>query len=69
MNSHLHKEIEERLSNSDACYVLITCERGKSDGALQVQMSHTVEDLVLASYLLSNAQAYITEKVEEEFDS
>lgn len=69
MNSLLHKEIEERMSNSDICYVLITCERKRLDGSLQVEMSHTVEDPVLASYLLSNAQAYIDEKVEEEFDS
>jgi hypothetical protein len=64
MKSPLHKELEERFSNGKGCYILITCEE-EFDGSLEVEMSYGGGDPALASYLLSDAQAYLNEEAEE----
>jgi hypothetical protein len=66
MKSSVHKELEEKLSKDHACYVLVTLGERKADGTHDVEMSYGGGDPVLASYLLSGAQACIDEEVEEE---
>lgn len=65
MKSALHKELEEKLSETEDCFVLITCKKQMIDGTMSIEMSYGGDDPVLASYLLANAQAYISEEVEE----
>lgn len=59
MKSNLHKQLQRKLSSGNVCYVLITCDQTKGDGTLDVEMSYGGDDPGLASYLLSDAQAYI----------
>ena len=64
MKPNPHKEFEEKLSQGNACYVLITCSAGAEGGTLNVEMSYGGDDPALASYLLSDAQAYIEDSDE-----
>lgn len=69
MKSSLHQELEERLSTRETSYVLITCERDFEGGPLEVEMSYGGDDPILASYLLSGAQAVINEEVDEDSET
>ncbi|MCB1113626.1 MAG: hypothetical protein KDK62_02605 [Chlamydiia bacterium] len=62
MKSPLHQELEERFKGKKGSYILITCEEG-FDGSLAVEMSYSSDDPVLASCLLSDAQAYLTDEI------
>lgn len=61
----LHNELKEKLSKNNTCYILITCEQAKSGGPLNVEFSFGGEDPTLASFLLSGAQSYIDEELED----
>lgn len=65
MKSTLHKELEEKLSEGHECYILITCGKHPSNGSLDVEFSYGGDDPILASCLLSQAQAVIDEEVED----
>lgn len=61
MEQDAKKRIKEILSDSHACYVLITCDYPKDNGAMNVEM-HYDGDPTLASYLLESAQSYVDDE-------
>lgn len=60
MSQSKHKQVEKKLQKNHACYVLITCDKGK-EGTLDVEMSYSTDDPALASMLLHGAQSIIDE--------
>lgn len=66
MRKNVHKELELKLTEEHAGYVLITCNKEKEDGTFDVEMSYGGGDALFASYLIHGAQAFIDEEVQEE---
>lgn len=48
----------KKLSQDDACYVLITCKMPSADGKMQVEMTYEGDEC-LAAYLIESAQEFI----------
>ncbi len=64
MKRNVHTEVKKRLAGKHACYVLITCNSPSENGDMQIEMSYQ-GDATLASMMLSDAQSFINEEVEE----
>lgn len=65
MKRDVHKAIKKTLSNTHACYVLITCDSPNETGHMNVQMSYE-GDSALASYLIHGAQSFFDEEEDQE---
>ena|GEM_PF-2446789 len=58
-----NEAIKSHLAKNHLCYVLLTCDKSKGDGQMEVDMSYE-GDPMLASFLLNGAQAIINHDVE-----
>ncbi len=56
-----HKLVEKTLQKNHACYVLITCDKGKESGTYDVEMSYSEDAPDLASFLIDGAKVAIEE--------
>lgn len=56
------------LSEEQACYILITCNKPNVDGKMHVEMTYE-GDPGLASYLLENAQGFFDQEEESLSDT
>lgn len=56
----MHDEIKEKLGDSVACYVLITCNEPNPDGEMNVELTYEGDPL-LAEFLIHGAQNYFNE--------
>lgn len=57
-SSHVSEELKRLLSQTNDCYVLITCGKMSEDGKIQVEMSYE-GDADLAAYLIESAQNFM----------
>ncbi len=57
-------QIEKTLAEKHTCYVLITCDKAKDDGFMDVQMCYG-GDATLASLLIDGAKQFIDDCAEE----
>jgi hypothetical protein len=60
MDRNEQERIKKTLAKNHACYVLITCDKPKADGQMEVEMSYE-GDAALASYLLQGAKTILDE--------
>lgn len=63
MKKGIHEELKMKLRDK-ACYVLITCDRAKESGEMEVEMSYEGDPL-LAQYLLDGAKSHFDAPQEE----
>ncbi|GAB4231204.1 MAG: hypothetical protein Tsb0021_09490 [Chlamydiales bacterium] len=66
MKQKTKSNFEQKLAEKHLCYVLITCDKPENDGHMQVEMSYSGDDPVLASFLLKGAQNAIDQSISEE---
>jgi len=61
----LSKALRKKLSERNACFVLITCSNPDDKGSMNVEMTYE-GDACLAAMLIENAQTFIHEDVSEQ---
>lgn len=65
MKTDVQEKIRQLLElldqESNACYILITCDQPSKDGKMQVNMTYKGESN-LAAYLIENAQVFFDQQ-------